>query len=199
MGWPRATAEPVCNLVRTEWYSWSPENLRGAKLFALESACRGDLLVKGAACLGLLLGLLGACGCAGMEGSVGALPLGWRQEPALLREVPVSRPEAYAALRAAAIRLGYRVVRSSPTPGILEFVGPVRSGSAPGSSSQIIARARVKSQPSGAEVSLALAEVREADSSRRAGHATEVPLPPGPRHEALLAELGRELAAQKSR
>lgn len=155
--------------------------------------------MKVAACLGLLLGLLGVSGCAGMAGGVGALPPRWRQEPALLREVPVSRPEAYAALRAAAIRLGYRVVRSSPTSGILEFVGPVRSGSAPGSSSQIIARARVRSLPSGSEFSLALAEVREADSSRRAGHATEVPLPPGPRHEALLAELDRELGAQKSR
>lgn len=176
-----------------------PENVLGAKLVTRDSGCGGDLVVKLAACLGLLLGMLGVWGCAGMEGGVGALPLGWRQQPAVLREVPVSRPEAYAALRAAAIRLGYQVVRSSPAPGILEFVGPVRSGSAPGSSSQIMVRARLRSLPSGAEVSLALAEVREADSSRRAGHATEVPVPPGPRHEALLAELGRELAAQKSR
>ena len=91
------------------------------------------------------------------------------------------------------------MVRGSPAQGELEAVGAVGAGVDPGSSRQVVLRIRLAAAEGGTVVRVRVAEVREEDSSRRAGYATEVPLPPGPRHEALLAELGRELEAQKSR
>jgi len=121
------------------------------------------------------------------------------QDPGVERAFPGTPRDVYGSLRAVVIRRGYRVVRGSPGQGELEAVTPVGAGLDPGTSRQVVLRLRVSAGEGGTLVRVRVAEVREEDSSRRAGQGTEVPLPPGPRHEALLAELGRELVAQNSR
>lgn len=146
----------------------------------------------------LLLAAGGVSGCA-VADAAGQAVQRRLQDPAVERTFPGTPRDAYASLRAVVGRLGYRVVRGSPAQGELEAVGAVGAGVDPGSSRQVVLRIRLPAAEGGTVVRVRLAEVREEDSSRRAGYATEVPLPPGPRHEALLAELGRELEAQKSR
>ena len=146
----------------------------------------------------LLLAAGGVSGCA-VADSAGQAVRRRLQDPAVERTFPGTPRDAYASLRAVVSRLGYRVVRGSPAQGELEAVGAVGAGVDPGSSRQVVLRIRLAAAEGGTVVRVRVAEVREEDSSRRAGYATEVPLPPGPRHEALLAELGRELEAQKSR
>ena len=146
----------------------------------------------------LLLAAGGVSGCA-VADAAGQAVQRRLQDPAVERTFPGTPRDAYASLRAVVSRLGYRVVRGSPAQGELEAVGAVGVGVDPGSSRQVVLRIRLAAAEGGTVVRVRVAEVREEDSSRRAGYATEVPLPPGPRHEALLAELGRELEAQKSR
>lgn len=146
----------------------------------------------------LLLAAGGFSGCA-VADAAGQAVQRRLQDPAVERTFPGTPRDAYASLRAVVSRLGYRVVRGSPAQGELEAVGAVGAGVDPGSSRQVVLRIRLAAAEGGTVVRVRVAEVREEDSSRRAGYATEVPLPPGPRHEALLAELGRELEAQKSR
>lgn len=139
---------------------------------------------------------LGGCAVADAAGQAVQLRL---HDPAVERVFPGGPRDVYGSLRAAVTRLGYRVVRGSAAQGELEAVSAVGAGLDPGTSRQLVLRIRLTAAEGGTMARVRVAEVREADSSRRAGHATEVPVPPGPRHEALLAELGRELAAQKSR
>lgn len=146
----------------------------------------------------LALAAVGLTGCA-VADAAGQAVQRRLQEPAAERAFPGAPREVYGSLRAVVIRLGYRVVRGSPGQGEVEAVTPVGAGLDPGTSRQLVLRVRLAAGEGGTLVRVRLAEVREQDSSRRAGHATEVPLPPGPRHEALLAELGRELIAQNSR
>ena len=152
-------------------------------------------LVAVIALAGLATGL-GGCAVADAAGQAVQRRL---QDPAVERVFPGAPREVYGSLRAVVIRLGYRVVRGSPTQGKLEAVSAVAPGADPGTSRQLVLRLRLAAAQAGTTVRVRLAEVLEADSSRRAGHATEVPLSPGPRHEALFAELARELATQKSR
>lgn len=139
---------------------------------------------------------LGGCAVADAAGQAVQRRL---QDPAVERVVPGAPRDVYGSLRAVVTRLGYRVVRGSAARGELEAVSAVGAGADPGSSRQLVLRIGLTPGEGGTTVRVRVADVREADSSRRAGHATEVPLPPGPRHEALLAELARELTAQKSR
>ena len=151
-----------------------------------------------ATALTLLLAAGGLAGCA-VADAAGQAVQRRLQDPAVERVFPGAPRDVYGSVRAAVTRLGYRVVRGSASQGELEAVSVVGAGLDPGSSRQLVLRIRLTAAEEGTMFRLRVTEVREADSSRRAGHATEVPLPPGPRHEALLAELGRELAAQKSR
>lgn len=146
----------------------------------------------------LLLAAGGLAGCA-VADAAGQAVQRRLQDPAVERGFPGAPRDVYGTVRAVVTRLGYRVVRGSPGQGELEAVTPVGSGVDPGTSRQLVLRLRLAAAEGGTVVRVRVAEVREEDSSRRAGHATEVPLPPGPRHEALLAELGRELVAQNSR
>ncbi len=148
------------------------------------------------ALLALAAAGLGGCAVADAAGQAVQRRL---QDPAVERVVPGAPRDVYGSLRAVVTRLGYRVVRGSAAQGELEAVSAVGAGADPGSSRQLVLRIRLTAGEAGTTVRVRVADVREADSSRRAGHATEVPLPPGPRHEALLAELARELTAQKSR
>ena len=149
-----------------------------------------------ASALALAAGGLAGCAVADAAGQAVQRRL---QEPAVERAFPGAPRDVYGPVRAVVTRLGYRVVRGSPGQGELEAVTPVGAGLDPGTSRQLVLRVRLAAGEGGTLVRVRLAEVREEDSSRRAGHATEVPLPPGPRHEALLAELGRELITQNSR
>jgi hypothetical protein len=139
---------------------------------------------------------LGGCAVADAAGQAVQRRL---QDPAVERVFPGAPRDVYGSLRAVVTRLGYRVVRGSAAQGELEAVSAVGAGVDPGSSRQLVLRIRLMAAEGGTTAQVRVAEVREEDSSRRAGYATEVPVPPGPRHEALLAELSRELAAQKSR
>jgi hypothetical protein len=139
---------------------------------------------------------LGGCAVADAAGQAFQRRL---QDPAVERVFPDAPRDVYGSARAVVTRLGYRVVRGSAAQGDLEAVSAVVPGGDPGSSRQLVLRVRLTPAQEGTKVRVRAAELREADSSRRAGHATEAPLPPGPRHEALLTELGRELTAQKSR
>ena len=104
----------------------------------------------------------------------------------------------YDAVRAAAADMGYRFVRGGPAQGEFEAISGLRSGETIGSARQIAMK--VKLQPTldekGTEVSVWLREIIEADSSNRAGQATETPLRDTPQYDVFFLRVGRMLGVK---
>ena len=101
----------------------------------------------------------------------------------------------YDAVRVAATDMGYRFVRGGPAQGEFEAVTGVRPGETHGSARQISMKVKLKPMLDGAgtEVAVRLGEIIEADSSNRAGQATEAPLRDTPQYEVFFLKVGRGL------
>jgi hypothetical protein len=104
----------------------------------------------------------------------------------------------YDAVRAAATDMGYRFVRGGPAQGEFEAIGGVRSGETISSARQIAMK--VTLQPTldgmGTEVAVRLREIIEADSSNRAGQATEAPLRDTPQYDVFFLRVERVLGVK---
>lgn len=105
-----------------------------------------------------------------------------------------SRP-TYDAVRATATEMGYRFIRGGAAQGELEAISRVGSGETHGTARQIAMK--VALQPTldgkGTDVAIRLTEILEADSSNRAGQATETPLRDTPQYDVFFRRVGQVL------
>ena len=120
------------------------------------------------------------------------------------REAPRSRTYAsdqrttYDAVRTAATQMDYRFVRGGPAQGEFEAVSRVGSGEQTGSARQLSMKVKLeKALEGGTAVNVRITEIIEADSSNRAGLATETPLRDTPQYEVFFRRVGEVLAAPK--
>lgn len=104
----------------------------------------------------------------------------------------------YEAVRAAATDMGYRFVRGGPAQGEFEAISGLRSGETIGSARQISMKVALRPtlDGKGTDVSVWLREIIEADSSNRAGQATETPLRDTPQYDVFFLRVGRMLGVK---
>jgi hypothetical protein len=107
-----------------------------------------------------------------------------------------AQPHAtYVAVRTAAVDMGYRFLRGGPAQGEFEAISAVRQGDNRGSARQVSMKVGLRATPDGAgtEVTVRLREILEADSSNRAGQATEGPLRDTPQYDVFFRRVGAVL------
>lgn len=102
----------------------------------------------------------------------------------------------YEAVRAAATQMGYRFVRGGPAQGEFDAVSGISAGEQGGSSRQLSLKARLRAtlDGKGTEITLRITEIIEADTSTRAGLATETPLRDSPQYEVFFRRVKDALA-----
>jgi hypothetical protein len=103
----------------------------------------------------------------------------------------------YDAVRVVAGQLGYRFVRGGAAQGEYEGVTTVRAGETMGTARQRSMKIKLsRALEGGTEVAVRVTEIMEADSSNRAGMATESPLRDPAYYEVFFRQLERALAPQ---
>ena len=103
----------------------------------------------------------------------------------------------YEAVRTAATQMGYRFQRGGPAQGEFEAISAVGGGERMGSARQLAMKVRLEPAPEGGtNVSVKITEIIEADSSNRAGQATQTPLRDTPQYEVFFRRVGEALAAK---
>lgn len=115
------------------------------------------------------------------------------------RTFAATQRNVYDAVRSAADRMGYRFVRGGAATGTFEAISGVRAGDRMGSARQL--SLKVKLDPAldgGTVVAVRITEIIEADSSNRAGLATETPLRDTPQYEVFFRELADALTRNVS-
>ncbi|MGH7958885.1 MAG: hypothetical protein ACREH8_18010 [Opitutaceae bacterium] len=146
-----------------------------------------------------LIAVVIACGLAACE-SLSDATTGVRDRMAA-RSAPQTRTyeapqrQAYEAVRATAKEMGYRFIRGGPAQGELEAISRVGSGETLGSARQIAMKVALKPtlDGKGTDVAIRLTEIIEADSSNRAGQATETPLRNTPQYDVFFRRVGQVL------
>ena len=102
---------------------------------------------------------------------------------------------AYDAVRTAATQMGYRFVRGGPAQGEFEAVSNVGAGERTGTARQLAMKVKLdRALDGGTVVSVRITEILEADSSNRAGIATETPLRDTPQYDVFFRRLQEALA-----
>ena len=92
----------------------------------------------------------------------------------------------YEAVRDAAAQMGFRFVRGGPAQGEFEGISGISQGEGSGTSRQLSMKVRLeRSLDGGTQLSVRITEILEADSSNRAGQATETPLRDTPQYDAF--------------
>ena len=98
--------------------------------------------------------------------------------------------EVFDALKMAAERMGYRFVRGGPATGTFEAISGVRAGDQVGSARQLALHVKLeRALDGGTSAAVRITEIIEADSSNRAGLATEAPLRDTPQYEVFFHEV----------
>ncbi len=120
-----------------------------------------------------------------------------RDQPQV-KTFPGTPRAVYEAVRAAAADMGYRFVRGGPAQGEFEAISGVRSGETIGSARQISMKVTLQAtlDGQGTDVAVRLKEIIEADSSNRAGQATEAPLRDTPQYDVFFLRVGRMLGVK---
>ena len=139
---------------------------------------------------------LGLSGCESISDATSGM-----RERVAARSAPQTRifqstqRATYDAVRAAATEMGYRFIRGGPAQGEFEAISRVGSGETHGSARQI--GMKVSLEPTldgkGTDVAVRLTEILEADSSNRAGQATETPLRDTPQYDVFFRRVGQVL------
>jgi len=102
--------------------------------------------------------------------------------------------ETYEAVRSSAQQMGYRFIRGGAAQGEFEGLSGVASGDRTGTARQLAMK--VKLEPSaegGTQLTVRITEILEADSSNRAGMATETPLRDTPQYDVFLRRVKQAL------
>jgi hypothetical protein len=104
----------------------------------------------------------------------------------------------YDAVRTAATQMGYRFVRGGPAQGEFEAVSAVGTGEQISSARQLAMKVKLeRALEGGTAVNIRITEILEADSSNRAGMATETPLRDTPQYEVFFRRVGDALGVSK--
>lgn len=112
------------------------------------------------------------------------------------RTYPAAQRAVYDAVRTAAGQMGYQFVRGGAAQGNFEAVSRVRGGDAAGSSRQLAMKVKLENAVEGGTVvAVRITEIIEADSSNRAGVATETPLRDTPQYEVFFRAVEGALKA----
>jgi hypothetical protein len=146
------------------------------------------------ACTGLL------AGCDSLSSAADRVreKIAERDEPQV-RDYPAPPRATYEAVRVAADQMGFRFLHGGPAQGHFDAVSGVGLGEVPGSARQISMKVRLSpTSEGGTEVTVVLKEIKEADSSNRAGIATETPLRDTPLYDTFLRSVQRALDAKKA-
>lgn len=115
-----------------------------------------------------------------------------------LRTFAAPQREVYEAVRAAAGQLGYRLVRGGAAQGEYEGISSVRPGETMGSARQRALKVKLsRALDGGTELAVRVTEIIEADSSNRAGVATEAPLRDSTYYDVFFGQVERMLPAKK--
>lgn len=145
--------------------------------------------------LGLAGLMLGWAGCESVSDATTSV-----RERIAAREAPRVRTFAgeqrtvYEAVKTAATQMGYRFVRGGPAQGEFEAVSGVGTGEKIGTARQLSMKVRLeRAIEGGTAVSVKITEILEADSSNRAGVATETPLRDTPQYEVFFRRVGEAL------
>lgn len=142
---------------------------------------------------------IGVTGCQSVNDAASSMreKIGPR-DPPHVRTYDAAPRATYNAVTIAAAQMGYRFVRGGPAQGEYEALSRLLSGDTQGSARQI--SMKVKLRPTldgkGTEVTVRLTEIIEADSTNRAGMATEAPLRDTPQYEVFLRRIQEALAPQ---
>ena len=112
-----------------------------------------------------------------------------------IRTFQATPRDTYDAVRAAATEMGYRFIRGGPAQGEYEAISRLASGETHGSARQVAMKVALKLtlDGDGTEVAIRLTEIIEADSSNRAGQATETPLRDTPQYDVFFRRVGQQL------
>jgi len=149
--------------------------------------------------LGVAVGLAGA-GCESVSDATSAVRgrLAAREQPQV-RPFAAAPRATYDAVRAAATDMGYRFVRGGPAQGEFEAISGLRSGETIGTARQISMKVALRPtlDGKGTDVSVWLKEIIEADSSNRAGQATETPLRDTPQYDVFFLRVERMLGVKR--
>ena len=144
----------------------------------------------------LLLIVVGLTGCESLSDATSGVRdrMAARSAPQIKTFAAEPRA-AYEAVRASATEMGYRFVRGGPAQGEFEAISRVGSGEKMGSARQIGMKVALKStlDGKGTEVAVRLTEIIEAESSNRAGQATETPLRDTPQYDVFFRRVGQVL------
>jgi hypothetical protein len=152
--------------------------------------------VKPTLLFAVALAALGLAGCESISDATSGV-----RERVSARAAPQTRTfqstqrATYDAVRSAATDMGYRFIRGGPAQGEFEAISRVGSGEIHGTARQI--GMKVLLQPTldgkGTDVTVRLTEILEADSSNRAGQATETPLRDTPQYDVFFRRIGQTL------
>jgi hypothetical protein len=136
-----------------------------------------------------LLAALALAGCESISNKIAA-----REAPEM-RNFAANPRATYDAVRTSATAMGYRFVRGGAAQGELEAISGVGTGETIGSARQISMKVTLSPKLDGTatEVSIRLTEILEADSSNRAGQATETPLRDTPQYDVFFRRVGQAL------
>jgi hypothetical protein len=148
--------------------------------------------IVAAALLTLLFALAGCESVSDAGGAVrGRLAA---REAGRSRTFAAEQRATYDAVRTSATQMGYRFVRGGPAQGEFEAVSAVGSGEQTGSARQLSMKVKLeKALEGGTAVNVRITEIIEADSSNRAGMATETPLRDTPQYEVFFRRVGEAL------
>lgn len=112
------------------------------------------------------------------------------------KSFPAAQRAVYDAVRVSAQQMGYRFVRGGPAQGEFEAVSGVRGGEQVGSARQLSLKVKLeRALEGGTDVAVRITEIIEADSSNRAGVATETPLRDTPQYEVFFRGVEQALKA----
>ena len=123
-----------------------------------------------------------------------------RREAAQTKTFATHSRATYDAVRAAAAQMGYRFVRGGPAQGEFEGLSGVAPGEVNRSARQFAMKVQLRPtlDEKGTEVTVRLTEIVEADSSNRAGMATEAPLRDTPQYQVFFRQVQATLDASAS-
>jgi hypothetical protein len=119
------------------------------------------------------------------------------RDPVHAQTYAAEQRATYEAVRTAATQMGYRFLRGGPAQGEFEAVSAVGAGERMGSARQLAMKVKLERAPEGGtNVSVKITEIIEADSSNRAGQATQTPLRDTPQYDVFFRRVGEALGAK---
>ncbi|MES2693503.1 MAG: hypothetical protein V4773_08520 [Verrucomicrobiota bacterium] len=142
----------------------------------------------------------GLAGCESMSDATTSVREKFAERAApQTRSFPAAQRPVYDAVRVAAEQMGYRYVRGGAATGVFEAVSGVRGGDQVGSSRQLSLKVKLDAAlDGGTTVAARITEIEEADSSNRAGVATERPLKDTPQYEVFFRGVEQALKVDKA-